>query len=149
MRAKYLLPFLLITSFSISCNDQPTCIPEHTDLLKIIFTDVSGKAKKITFVSLTVDGSNENFPVFEDTTASSFSIPLNALDSAVIIRFEQVDKSNFLALSYQVLPIVLNPVCALESKFDFLKIDSTDMANTVVVDPLLSLETNKNVRITY
>lgn len=149
MQLKNLFFIVLITSFCISCNDQPTCIPEQTDLLKITFVDLLGKAKKNTFVSITADGSNENFPIFKDTTHSVFTIPLNPIDSTIIIRFEQDTSSNYVAFSYVATPVVLHPNCALETNFDFLKMDSTDFRNALVTDPLLSLETPKNAEITH
>ena len=148
MRAKLSLFFLVTISFFTSCNDQPTCIPEQTDLLKLSFSDIVGNAKDIALVSLTVDNSNESFPVVVDTT-SQFSIPLNPLDSSIIIRFEQASESNYLALSYTTTLIILNPACNLETKFEILRIDSTNFIEAVVIDPLLSPDTNNNVTITH
>ena len=85
------ISFFIFCTLAIftSCNDQPTCIPEQTDMLKLAFTDVLGKTKNITLVSLTADKNNESFPVIKDSTESKFTIPLNPLDSSIIIRFIQ------------------------------------------------------------
>ena len=143
-----ILIFCSIAIFT-SCNDLPTCIPEQTDLVKLSFADIVGKTKTIALVSLTVDNSNESFPVIADTTASLFSIPLNPLDSSVIIRFEQETETNYLALSYTTKLVILNPECVLETKFENLKIDSTDFIEAIIIDPLLSPDTNNNVAITH
>ncbi len=149
MQLKILFLFFCVLAIFTSCNDQPTCIPEQTDLLKITFVDELGKNKEITLASLTVDNSNENFPVIKDTTESNFSVPLNPLASSVIIRFNQNSTSNYIALSYKATPIVLNPACAIETQFDFLSVDSTNFIDAKVTDILLSLETSKNVEITH
>ncbi len=149
MRKIFLAIFIVFSAFFISCNDQPTCIPEQTDLIKIAFVDIVGKPKNITLASLTVDNSNDSFPVFNDTTANNFIIPLNPLDSSIIIRFTQDTVSHYIALSYTTIPIVLNPKCALEMKFDFLKMDSTDFEEVEVVESAISLQTAKNIEVTH
>ncbi len=150
MRVRNLFFIVLIVGFSQSCNDQPTCIPEQTDLMKITFADTQGKAKSITLDSIFVDNGNEHFPIFKDTTESNFQIPLNPLDSNIIIRFQRNDTVfNYIALSYVATPVVLNPACAIETKFDFLKVDSTDFIDAKVTDILLSPETPKNVEIAH
>lgn len=109
--------------------------------------DVIGNPSEITLVSLTVDNSNESFPLISDSMNTNFSIPLNPLDSTVVIRFEQDTVSNYLALSYTTSLVILNPQCNLETRFDFLEIDSTDLINVFVREPLLSPETTKNIEI--
>jgi len=149
MQAKSTLFTLLTISFLLGCNDQPTCIPEQTDLVKISFSDIVGKTKTIALVSLTVDDSNESFPVITDSTASLFSIPLNPLDSSLVIRFEQESETNYLALSYTTKLVILNPDCILETKFENLQIDSTNFIDAIIIEPLLSPDTNNNVSITH
>ncbi len=149
MRKIFLSVTALLIAFLIGCNDQPTCVPEQTDLIKIGFVDIVGNPKKITLTSLTVDNSNDNFPIIKDTTANVFIIPLNPLDSSIIIRFHQDAVSNYIALNYTTNPIVLNPKCALEMKFDFLKMDSTDFDEAEVVEFAISLQTAKNVEVTH
>ncbi len=149
MRKIFLATLVVIPALLISCNDQPTCIPEQTDLIKIAYVDIVGNPKDISLVSLTVDNSNNNFPVFKDTTANNFVIPLNPLDSSIIIRLKQDTVSNYIALSYTATPVVLNPKCALEMKFDFLKMDSTDLKEVEIVESAISLQTAKNIEVTH
>lgn len=148
MRKKILSVLLIFTALFAGCNDQPTCIPEQTNLLKIGFIDIIGKPKNIILTSLTVDNSNDSFPAFNDTIANVI-IPLNPLDSSIIIRFNQNTVSNYIALSYTTIPVVLNPACALEMKFDFLKMDSTDFEDVEVVESAISLQTAKNIEVTH
>ncbi len=148
MREKILSVLLILTAFFTGCNDQPTCIPEQTNLLKIGFIDIIGKPKNIILTSLTVDNSNDSFPVFNDTIANVI-IPLNPLDSSIIIRFNQDTLSNYIALSYTTIPVVLNPKCALEMKFDFLKMDSTNFEDVEIVESAISLQTAKNIEVTH
>ncbi len=149
MKKIFLAALVVVPAFFISCNDQPTCIPEQTDLIKIAFVDIVGNPKNIILTSITVDNSNDNFPVFNDTIAN-VTIPLNPLDSSIIIRFNQdTAVSNYIALSYTKIPVVLNPNCALEMKFDFLKMDSTDFEEVEVVESAISLQTVKNVEVTH
>ena len=148
MRKKILSVLLILTAFFTGCNDQPTCIPEQTNLLKIGFIDIIGKPKNIILTSLTVDNSNDSFPVFNDTIANVI-IPLNPLDSSIIIRFNQDTLSNYIALSYTTIPVVLNPKCALEMKFDFLKMDSTNFEDVEIVESAISLQTAKNIEVTH
>ncbi|MCF6353457.1 MAG: hypothetical protein L3J06_10640 [Cyclobacteriaceae bacterium] len=138
----------MFSAFFISCNDQPSCIPEQTNLVKIAFVNIIGKPKNIILTSLTVDNSNDSFPVFNDTIANVM-IPLNPLDSSIIIRFNQDSTSNYMAFSYTAIPIVLHPTCALEMKFDFLQMDSTDFEDVEVVESAISLQTAKNVEVTH
>ena len=149
MRKIYLFVLVILPALFISCNDQPTCVPEQTDLIKIAFVDIVGKPKKITLSSLTVDNSNDNFPIIKDSTASAFIIPLNPLENSIIIRFSQDDVSNYIALTYTANPIVLNPKCALEMKFDFLKMNSTDFEEAAIVESSISLQTAKNIEVTH
>ncbi len=149
MRAKYLLFLFLIASYLTGCNDQPTCIPEQTDMLKLSFIDVLGATQNITLVSLTVDNSNESFPIINDSTESKFIIPLNPLDSSIIIRFVQEEESNYLALSYTTKLVILNPECNLETKFENLKVDSTNFIDAVIIEPILSPDITNNVQITH
>ncbi len=149
MRKLFLSVSALLIAFLISCNDQPTCVPEQTDLIKIEFVDIVGNPKKITLTSFTVDNSNDNFPIINDTISSNFIVPLNPLDSSIIIRFNQDTVSNYIAFSYIATPIVLNPKCNLEMKFDFLQIDSTDFKEVEIVESAISLQTNKNVEVTH
>jgi len=149
MRKIFLSVTVLLIAFLLSCNDQPTCIPEQTDLIKIGFVDIVGNNKNITLTSLTVDNSNDSFPIINDTISSNFIIPLNPLDSSIIIRFNQDTVSNYIAFSYTTIPIVLNPKCNLEMKFDFLQIDSTDFKEVEVVESAISLQTSKNVEVTH
>jgi len=148
MRKKILSVLLILTAFFTGCNDRPTCIPEQTNLLKIGFIDGVGKPKNIILTSLTVDNSNDSFPVFNDTIANVI-IPLNPLDSSIIIRFNQDTLSNYIALSYTTIPVVLNPKCALEMKFDFLKMDSTDFEDVEVIESAISLQTVQNIEVTH
>ena len=145
MRLKYLLISISIASFCMGCNDQPTCIPERTDLMKLVFVDEFGKEKKITFTRFLV----EDILVLQDTFFTSVAISLNPNDSVIDLTFNQLEDTNKLIISYIATPVVLNPECILETKFDFLQIDSTNFINATVVDPLLSLETPKNVEITH
>lgn len=149
MRLIYLLLFTAVISFCISCNDQPTCIPEQSDILKISFVDVIGNPSEITLNSLTVENSNESFPIITDSTNTAFSIPLNPLDSNVVIRFEQDTVTHYLALGYSTSLVVLNPQCYLETRFNLLEIDSTDFINVFIREPLLSPETPKNIEIIH
>jgi len=144
----FLAVSVVFSAFFISCNDQPTCIPEQTSLIKIAFVDIVGNPKNIILTSLTADNSNDSFPVFNDTIAN-IMIPLNPLDSSIIIRFNQDTVSNYIALSYTTLPVVLNPKCALEMKFDFLKMDSTDFEEVELVESTISLQTEKNIEVTH
>ncbi len=148
MRKKFLPILLILPALIISCNNQPTCIPEQTNLLKVAFVNIIGKPKNIILTSLTVDNSNDSFPVFNDTIANVI-IPLNPLDSSIIIRFNQDTISNYIALSYTTIPVVLNPQCALEMKFDFLQMDSTDFEDIEVVESAISLQTTKNIEVTH
>ena len=148
MRKQHLLTLLVLPLLFTSCNDQPTCVPEQTDLIKIAFVDSVGNPKNIILSSLTVDNSNDSFPVFNDTIANVM-IPLNPLDSSIIIRFNQDADSNYIALSYTTLPVVLNPKCELEMKFDFLQMDSTDFKEVELIEPSVSLQTTKNVEVTH
>lgn len=145
-----LLSILLVSIFLCTgCNDQPTCIPEQTNLLKVVFVNIIGKPKEITFVSITVDNSNQNFPLLIDTTHTNFSIPLNPIDSLLVIRFKQDTIENFMAFSYSATPIVLNPACAIETKFDFLKMDSTDFEDALLIESAIRLQTINNVEVTH
>ncbi|MCF6359347.1 MAG: hypothetical protein L3J29_01130 [Cyclobacteriaceae bacterium] len=148
MRKIFLATLIGLPAFLISCNDQPTCIPEQTDLIKIAFIDIVGNPKNIILTSLTVDNSGDSFPVFNDTI-SNVIIPLNPLDSSIIIRFYQDTISNYIALSYTTIPVVLNPKCELEMKFDFLKMDSTDFEDVDVVESAISLQTARNIEVTH
>ncbi len=149
MRNKILSILFVFSALFTSCNDRPTCIPEQTNLLKIAFVNIIGGPKEITFVSITVDNSNANFPSITDTTHTNFIIPLNPIDSSIIIRFKQDTIDNYMAFSYSATPIVLNPACAIETKFDFLKMDSTDFENSLLIEPAISLQTIKNIEITH
>ncbi len=148
MRKNFLSVLLILPALFTSCNDQPTCIPKQTNLLKVAFVDIIGKPKNIILTSLTVDNSNDSFPVFNDTIANVM-IPLNPLDSSIIIRFNQDTISNYMAFSYTTTPVVLHPTCAIEMKFDFLKMDSTDFEDAEVVEPAISLQTTKNIEVTH
>jgi len=148
MRKKILSVLIILPALFISCNDQPSCIPEQTNLIKIAFVDIIGRPKNIILTSLTVDNSNDSFPVFNDTIANVI-IPLNPLDSSIIIRFNQDSSSNYMAFSYTTTPVVLHPTCALEMKFDFLQMDSTDFEDAEVVESAISLQTAENIEVTH
>lgn len=140
-----LITLLFIIINWIGCRDQPTCIPEQTDLMKLVFVDESGTVTPIEVTQFLID----DMIGLIDTSFSSITIPLNPADSIMSLIFYQPEDTNKLVISYRSTPIVLHPECMLETKFDFLKIDSTTFLNTIIVDPLLSLESTQNVQVAH
>ena len=131
-----LITFVFIAIGWLGCRDQPTCIPEKTDLMKIVFVNESGTVTPIEVTQFLIN----DLIALEDTSFSSVAIPLNPADSIINFTFYQPEDTNKLIITYRSTPIVLHPECLLETQFDFLKIDSTSFIYTTVVYPLLSLE---------
>lgn len=144
---KILLVVLFLAGWS--CNDQPTCIPQQTDLVKLSFVDKDGKSKNITYTKLVVQGVASDYPALQDTSLASISLPLSPNDSVFDITFYQASDTNQLVLTYRATPIVLHPKCALEIKYDYLAIKSTDFLDATVIDSELSNQTTTNVKITH
>ena len=140
---------IAIASFCLACNNQSTCIPQHSDLLEISFVDQSGKAKEIKLVSVNVQGSNANFPSIKDSVVTTLSLPLNPLDTSIILSINSDTAINDLAFSYKVLPVLIAPECGIETKFDFLKIESTNFKNVIVINQTLNKDIETNVEITH
>lgn len=140
-----LITLVFIAVSWIGCRDQPTCIPEQTDLMKIVFVNESGTVTPIEVTQLLID----DLIALVDTSFSSIAIPLNPADSIINLTFYQPEDTNKLIITYRSTPVVLHPECLLETQFDFLKVDSTSFLYTIIVDPLLSLESTQNVQVAH
>lgn len=145
----YHILVLLAALTVFGCVDEATCIPEYTDLMHLSFIDDAGKAKNITVVSLEAEGANENFPIIQDSTFSTISIPLNPLDSVMKLNFVQASSTKTLWFSYQAIPRLTDPKCGLETYFKEISIDSTNFIKVQVVNPELNKEITTNVKITH
>lgn len=145
MKKFFLLSLISFATFCTGCHDQPTCIPAQTDLMKLVFINEAGSTSEITFKQFLIG----ELIVLIDTSFSAVNVPLNPADSIIHLTFYQEADTNNITISYQGTPIVLHPECLLETKFDFLKIDSTNFLDAIIVDPLLSLETTQNVKIEH
>lgn len=141
---------IVIAGLAISgCADEATCIPEYTDLLNISFVDESGKAKEITVVSLEAEGANENFPIIQDSTFTTLSIPLNPLDSVIKLNFVQASETNSIIFSYHAIQRLTDPKCGLETLFDQVKVKDTDFIEAQIVNSVLNKDIKTNVKITH
>lgn len=141
---------VLIAALTIyGCVDEATCIPEYTDLIHLSFVDEAGKAKGITVVSLEAVGSNENFPIIQDSTFSTISIPLNPLDSIMKLNFVQTSATHTIWLNYKAIPRLTDPKCGLETYFKDIAVDSTNFIKVQVINPELNKEITSNVKITH
>ena len=142
------LVFLALLSLA-GCADEATCIPENTDLLQLSFIDENGKASAITVVSLEVEGGNDYFPIIQDSTFSTLSVPLNPLDSVIQLNFVQESETNSITLNYRATPRLSDPKCGLETFFNEIETESTNFIDVEIVNPVLNKDITTNVKITH
>ena len=148
----YKLYILLVTSVTIlvaGCADQATCIPENTDLLQISFVDTTGNVSDFSLVTVEAVGSNENFPIIQNSTFKTLAIPLNPVDNKIKLNFIQGVNTYELVVSYRANKILLAPECGFESLFDQVKVDSSNFINAIVVNQTLNKDIKTNVQITH
>jgi len=145
-------PFILLTAIatlSFACNNQPTCIPEHSNLLEIAFVDKLGASKEILLVSADAASANESYSIVQDSIVSKLSIPLSSLDSSIFLTINSDTAIIDITLSYKALSILIAPECGIETKFDFIKLEDTNFNNVIVINQTLNKDIKTNVEITH
>ncbi len=138
----------LVLLSSWACNDQPSCLPEQSDIVKLSFVDADGKTQNLTYTKLVVKDAPADFPVPQDTSLSALNIPLNPNATEIDLTFYLATGTNHLALTYRATPVVLHPKCSLELRYDYLAVKESDFSKATIIDAVISTETSTNVQIT-
>ena len=107
----FLLIFLPLLT---SCLDEPDCVREASNIIKIGFKDItSGQPLNVEFNKVTVSGTDSIF--YTMITSSALMIPLNILENSSTIIFDTGTRVDTLTLRYKTTTRLISPECGPET----------------------------------
>lgn len=120
-----------------SCINDELCIETNPGILKIGFFDIDNpeSSKSVTLDSIGVSGLPLNYPDFNDSTVTEFSLSLDPDSTISRFVFYMPDRADSLDVSYEVVPSIISIECGpeliysqldtLQQSFDSLVIEET------------------------
>jgi|GEM_PF-3450695 len=139
-----LIIFLLLV---LGCADDPTCLEDSTDLVKIAFVDSVGTAKSVVFKEIDAIESPGAFPEYADSTLTTAILPLKADINQLTLLFRQDTITDTLALSYHASFKLLAPECGLYPEFQQLDTLFTTFSSLKIISRTIHPDIDVNIQI--
>ena len=150
---KFLLAGCII-SLLLSCVGQPDCLITATNQVKIALKKTtSEEANSVLFTSITISGTDSTFQDKKNAKVSSLILYVNPHDVETTFKFKYLDasnveKSDFLVVSYLAQNVVISPECGGYVYYSNLYVLATSFLITPkIVNSQLSTSATVNIEI--
>ncbi|MCZ6900644.1 MAG: DUF6452 family protein [Bacteroidetes bacterium] len=159
MKGRILILFGMVLA-CFSCVNDELCIGEGTNTIKLSFFEYEVNPDtpvSITFDSIEVSGNPENYPSFEDTTASVISLssdPERLRTGFIFYAKNEIDTTaagriDTLVVTYERTSRLISPTCGPEFIFSGLETISYSFDSLELVETNFSRDIETNIKIYY
>lgn len=146
----HFLPALVLFLFALAaCEDEPGCVSDNTNLVKIGFYQIDDTTARnadevaITAINL-IGGPSE----VVNTTSSAIQLPLNPSTNTTTFEIVRASgETETVVLGYQREQQLISPDCGPEQRYFGLTIDATTFDAFRVVEPELGSITGTNIEL--
>lgn len=140
--------FLVLLPLMTACLDEPDCVREASNVVKIGFRDISdGDRVTISLNKVTLSGTDSVF--YASTEANGVFIPLNILNENSSIVFETTERVDVLNFKYNTITRLISPDCGAETFITNLDIAEHTFDSVRVVNTVLSPDVPVNYEIYF
>jgi len=139
-----------VAGIFVGCVDDEFCVGVGTNMMEVKFIESGSDpeaAKSITFDSIWVSGSPENYSSYADTTASDLLLSIDPDTAWTRFVFFADSTADTLDLDYIIIPRLISPTCGPENVFSGLNTSYHTFDSVAVVNELLSRDVDSNLKI--
>lgn len=137
---------LLIFLFS-GCLNEPDCIPNNTNVVKIAFKINSKTPREITFNEITVSGLDKKFYV--GAKVSSVALEVSTIEPETTLTFKFENRTETMILSYDMVSRVISPDCGAFLYHENLTVKETtfESESVIIVNNKLLSNATSNIEV--
>jgi hypothetical protein len=137
--------FVFVVFVFSACLNQPDCVNNSTNVVKIAFKTETSAAREITFTAITVSGLNKKF--YTGTKASAIDLPVDPDQSQTTYTFTFEDRTEVIVLNYKRTAQLISAACGAFLNFSQLQVEDTTFENYRIVNNQLVKNATVNLEI--
>lgn len=140
--------FFILLVILTACLDEPDCVREASNVVKIAFRDIStGERLNVDINKVTISGTDSVF--FRMVSANGLPIPVNILDNSSTIVFDTSERIDTLIFNYNTVTRLISPECGPETFITGLAAKEHTLDSLRAVNLILSPDVPVNYEIFY
>jgi hypothetical protein len=143
---RYGLFFFLFLLFS-ACLNEPDCLINTTNLVKIDFKNAAGAEQTVTVSKITVSGLTEN--LYINQTVKAVQLPLNPQDTETTFTFQIGTTTSTLTVTYAKTTRIVSTACGAYVYYSDLAVADHNFTTVKVKNKLLYTNITSNVEISF
>ncbi len=143
---RYGLFFFLLILFS-ACLDEPDCLVNATNIVKINFKAADGTDKSVALTSISVSGLTTKF--YSGSNVKLVTLPLDPNTSETTITFQYGTTTSVLKLTYEKTNRIISTKCGAYVYYSGLTVTDHTFSSVKVKNTLLYTTIASNVEIYF